>query len=432
VGVLVAEAGHGTQIGAGCPAGRGNVISGNEYVGILDEGLETEIGANLIGESATGAPLGNGGIETEGGPAGAGILAEEGAREAFIGPSAGGPGNTIAFNEGPGVEVAGGATRIAIGGNSIHSNLGPGIEFQFQPAPPAPSLGSAEAKQAETAATGTLTGEPSETYFVEFFANQACDEGGYGEGQTPIGGLEVETGADGTVSISAHGLDPLPAGQTVITATATPELGSTSEFSKCLAATIVPPEEVKLPPPGPLPVNGASVAVAPTVGTILVKLPGEKKFHPLAAGEIIPLGTIVDATNGRVTLTSIDDEGHEQTAVFYGGKFQVFQQPGSTLVVLRLRGDGPGTGACLGGASGRASATISRRGGRHLWGSGHGSFRTEGAHGSATVRGTIWFSEDRCDGTFFKTKRGVVTIRDFAKHKTVSLPAGQEYLAAKP
>ena len=62
-------------------------------------------------------------------------------------------------------------------------------------------------------------------------------------------------------------------------------------------------------------------------------------------------------------------------------------------------------------------------------GNGHGNFRTEGKYGSATVRGTNWFIEDRCNGTFFKVRRGVVTVRDFGKDKTISLPAGKSYLA---
>ena len=67
-----------------------------------------------------------------------------------------------------------------------------------------------------------------------------------------------------------------------------------------------------------------------------------------------------------------------------------------------------------------------------LWGSGHGNFSTEGNHGSATVRGTIWLVEDRCDGTtFFKTRRGIVTVRDFFLRKTLPLPAGKTYVAGE-
>jgi hypothetical protein len=43
-----------------------------------------------------------------------------------------------------------------------------------------------------------------------------------------------------------------------------------------------------------------------------------------------------------------------------------------------------------------------------LWGSGKGQFRTKGRYAAATVRGTIWLTADRCDGTFVRVRRGVI------------------------
>ena len=43
-----------------------------------------------------------------------------------------------------------------------------------------------------------------------------------------------------------------------------------------------------------------------------------------------------------------------------------------------------------------------------LWGSGKGKFRTNGKYSAATVRGTIWLVEDRCEGTLTKVPRGTV------------------------
>jgi hypothetical protein len=177
---------------------------------------------------------------------------------------------------------------------------------------------------------------------------------------------------------------------------------------------------------GPIPVNGQSVALAPESGRVLVKRPGQDRFAPLREGQTIPVGSLVDTAAGKAGLTSINASGTEQSAVFYGGRFIVAQQEGSGLVTLRLRGGGP---SCPGSAS-RQRASASKGGGRRLWGSGHGSFRTEGSNGSATVRGTIWFTEDRCDGTFFEVRRGLVAVRDFAAGKTVMVPAGDSYFAA--
>ena len=97
-------------------------------------------------------------------------------------------------------------------------------------------------------------------------------------------------------------------------------------------------------------------------------------------------------------------------------------------MVLKLRGP---LNCGKGGGSGRVAGRLERGGrkSRKLWGSGKGNFRTEGNNGSATVRGTIWLTEDRCDGTFFKVRRGVVTIRDFGADETFPLGKGKSYLA---
>ena len=66
---------------------------------------------------------------------------------------------------------------------------------------------------------------------------------------------------------------------------------------------------------------------------------------------------------------------------------------------------------------------------RALWGSGKGSFRTKGRYSAATVRGTVWLVEDRCDGTLTRVVKGSVQVRDFARNRTVTVRAGHSYLA---
>ena len=66
---------------------------------------------------------------------------------------------------------------------------------------------------------------------------------------------------------------------------------------------------------------------------------------------------------------------------------------------------------------------------RRLWGDGKGRFRTKGRHGAATVRGTKWLTQDTCSGTLVRVKRGTVTVRDFAKKKTVVVKKGRTYVA---
>jgi hypothetical protein len=69
---------------------------------------------------------------------------------------------------------------------------------------------------------------------------------------------------------------------------------------------------------------------------------------------------------------------------------------------------------------------------RRLFAKGNGSFQTRGQYSSATVRGTAWETDDRCDGTWTRVSQGVVTVLDFRKKKTVRVGAGQTYLAVKP
>jgi hypothetical protein len=66
-----------------------------------------------------------------------------------------------------------------------------------------------------------------------------------------------------------------------------------------------------------------------------------------------------------------------------------------------------------------------------LWGSGGGSFRTSGNSASATVRGTIWLTEDDCEGTLIRVKRGTVTVKDLVRHKTIIVRAPHSYFAAR-
>jgi hypothetical protein len=66
---------------------------------------------------------------------------------------------------------------------------------------------------------------------------------------------------------------------------------------------------------------------------------------------------------------------------------------------------------------------------RRLWGKGKGHFRTQGRFSSASVSGTTWLTEDRCDGTRTFVSAGVVSVYDRVKKQTVTVRAGQSYLA---
>jgi len=190
---------------------------------------------------------------------------------------------------------------------------------------------------------------------------------------------------------------------------------------------------------GPLPpVNAPTLAedfqLYHQSGTVKVKLPGSGVYVRLDGSASIPVGSVVDTRSGTATLTSAHDgAGETQSAAFHGAVFKVTQKKAKNPITdLTLRGGDfsscPTTARKAGPAM---AARSSRRSRRHLWGSGHGRFRTIGRHGAATVRGTIWMTADRCDGTLVRVRRGRVEVRDFRARKTVFVRAGHSYFARK-
>ena len=164
--------------------------------------------------------------------------------------------------------------------------------------------------------------------------------------------------------------------------------------------------------------------VAVVSGVVRVREKGTNRFHLLFGTQSIPVGSSVDTTKGKVQLASAKKGGGSQSMVFFDGRFNVQQSRRTGLTNLKLQGGS--FQSCRGAAR---SARVASRVVRRLWGQGKGKTRTSGHNGSGTVRGTYWLTEDRCDGTLFKVRQGVVVVRDFARHRTVILHAGQQYLA---
>jgi hypothetical protein len=177
----------------------------------------------------------------------------------------------------------------------------------------------------------------------------------------------------------------------------------------------------------PDPRFGKTVNIAPAGGKIKVKPPHGRYFRRLFSATQVKVGSIVDVTAGKVALTSAKDRvGTTQSATFEKGQFRVLQpKKGKPITVLKLVGP-------LSCKAHKVATTSGRRGSRSLWGSGHGNYRSEGSHGAATVRGTIWLTKDTCAGTLFKVKRGVIVVDDFTSHRKVKVHAGHTYLAPAP
>jgi hypothetical protein len=189
------------------------------------------------------------------------------------------------------------------------------------------------------------------------------------------------------------------------------------------------------PPPPEL---GKSVNVNERSGSVMVKAPGVPTYVPLSQLASVPVGSIIDTRKGSVTLRTALPNGDTQSAVFHGGLFEVRQPKGTKgLTEVRMRGPLPTCDASTSSASTRAAAVDKKkrkkkRPPRRLWGrDNNGLFQTRGGNSVATVRGTQWFVEDRCDGTLTRVSAGSVTVHDLHAHRTVVVRAGHSYLARR-
>jgi hypothetical protein len=187
------------------------------------------------------------------------------------------------------------------------------------------------------------------------------------------------------------------------------------------------------------PVPGRSVVVGVVSGQVFVTAAAGKRTR-LEGSSNIPVGAQVDTRKGRVRLTSAATGAGTttQTADFYQGTFKVRQSVPKGNRAAALTTDivlaGEASRSQCASARGASAAAVSKKKGPHavlgkLWGNGKGKFRTNGKYSAATVRGTIWLTQDRCDGTLTTVKRGTVSVRDLGRRKTITVKAGHSYLA---
>lgn len=270
--------------------------------------------------------------------------------------------------------------------------------------------GTTSAGSRLTATPGTWTGSPT-SFTYRWLACAADGTGCSG------------TGATG----SRYTMRARDVGHTLmVEVTAANAVGSSPAAPSATTAVV-------LPHGLPLPVAGHSADMGVVSGTVLIRLRGHRRFTRLRAFKRIPLGAVVDATHGRVTITVRGPGGKLISADFYSGKFVVSQPRGSRYTVLRLVGS---LAACHAPRhtinAGVARRRPSRPKGhpvRHLWGSGHGAFQTVGKSASASVQGTIWLTADYCNGTLVRVRRGIILVRDFVHHKKVKITAGHSYFS---
>jgi hypothetical protein len=194
--------------------------------------------------------------------------------------------------------------------------------------------------------------------------------------------------------------------------------------SSSATTTVLSATAPALPPPPPTQTGTFNAAGSGTITVNGVDRPADQVFQ-------LNPGDTVDVSNGSITFTAFD------------GSFGTFSgtqdgTPGTVLARFTVAIVGGVTELTLVGGdfSGcTAPRSVSATGDtpiRQLWGQAKGSFRTKGRYASATVRGTVWLIQDRCDGTFTSVVEDIVDVADFSLNTTTAVGPGQSYLAKPP
>jgi hypothetical protein len=301
--------------------------------------------------------------------------------------------------------------------------------------------------------TQTLTGlEPGKTYHFHVLATNAAGPGGVSSADQPFttvqpspptGPTNPPTGPPGPSTNNPN--PPAPSSpepksgvlgfQATLAALPPPVLGKTVNVT--LVSGVVYVEF----PPGTTLASAASVSpFAPfALGAQAVEaLTKGRAFVPLTEARQIPVGSILETTHGVVgitTATTASPKGKLQSGDFGAGIFKLLQgrrQKGLTELDIINNLNARQVCTTLGKRARIASSHLSSKVLGQLNSSGHGHFTARGQDSAATVRGTVWSVKNQCDGTLTHVKRGVVTVRDFIRRKTITLFTGQSYLARGP
>ena len=179
-------------------------------------------------------------------------------------------------------------------------------------------------------------------------------------------------------------------------------------------------------PAAAAPAPGKFVGASVVSGTVLVQIPPSGKFVKLEPGDVIPVGSVVDATAGRARITIKLPNGKLQSTDFYSGVFRVTQAKAG-LATMVLSG---GSFKACGARRAVAQAAKSKKVIRQLWGSGGGKFRTKGRYAAAAIRGTTWDTIDRCDGTLVRVTQGKVAVTNLKTNKVKIVKKGQSFFVA--
>jgi hypothetical protein len=251
-------------------------------------------------------------------------------------------------------------------------------------------------------------------------------------GEAPAkGGGEAPKGS-GEVPAKGGGEQP-PAKTATVTPLPPPVLGETLNVEIVSGKVFV-----SLPSTGhasfaqPLQAAIDSAALAPAFASASKGL----KFIPLSEARQIPVGSTLEATAGVARITTATATlGKTQSGEFGSGIFKLLQpRKQKGLTELDIVNNHTAKQVCA--TSGKKAAVVAKHLSSkvlgRLNGEAHGNFATHGQYSASTVRGTAWSVANECDGTLTTVARGEVSVFDFHRRKTITLFAGQHYLAFHP
>lgn len=190
-------------------------LVGNEFASNGAAGMRIAGNGSVIGVTSEGEADGNL-FENNGGP---GLLMESGDGNLIL-------HNTFSNNGGLGIDL---------GGDGVTPNDANDDDTGANTLQNFPVLTSARVDGTGTHVEGTYEGRPmSRTHTLQFFASDACDASGNGEGEVLLGTTTITTDAAGMATFALTLTSSVNVGQ-FVTATATEdEHNRSSEFSACL------------------------------------------------------------------------------------------------------------------------------------------------------------------------------------------------------
>jgi hypothetical protein len=89
---------------------------------------------------------------------------------------------------------------------------------------------------------------------------------------------------------------------------------------------------------GPLPVFASRATVSTLAGSVRLEAPGAKDFVPLTAAKDVGVGTLLNATQGRVQVTAAVHPGSLRSLTVRGGTVRLSEVRAGALQVQAVKG----------------------------------------------------------------------------------------------